>query len=117
MRNILKYLSISAIIIFASFWIFYISYYVLYQFDINITTNRHMHHFMAGIYNPYVYVVCFIKPNNSKNLIKLACLVYVSVCFLWEIGQSLFYSRGIQFDQLLFDALGIILFYLCKKFL
>ena len=123
MKRILRFLIQSIVIIVISFSAFYILYYIcLALFDINIIQHRHMHHFIAGAYCPYLYSIGYMyflgyKENkeNVKESIKTGCYVYIILCIGWECSEAIFHARGIQLNQLLFDFLGITLLYYIKR--
>lgn len=103
MKKVLKFLIQSIIIIVISFSAFYILYYIcLALFGIDIIHHRHMHHFIAGTYWPYLYISIFGYKTNKKNIKKSAktgCYVYIIFCIGWETFQAISRSRGIQFDR------------------
>jgi hypothetical protein len=95
---------------------YYITYYMLWHIDVDIMKERIPHHFLAGVYVPYVFYAIY-NIKHKKASLWLPFVTYLAVCVLWESGQAIMYEREIQTHQLLFDMIGIGVGYNIKHLL
>jgi len=95
--------------------LYYVIYYTLWHLNVDIMDNRRPHHFLAGVYFPFIFYVIFNIKHERENKLWLCCIIYLIVCLLWESGQTMIYERAIQKDQLFFDTIGIGVGYILRR--
>ncbi|PID35030.1 MAG: hypothetical protein CR971_00175 [candidate division SR1 bacterium] len=95
-----------------SFFAFWFISYAVYDFGIDLLKNRYIHHFMAGMYGPYLLLLAGRKLESTSY----PFITYLAVCLVWESGQYLLIDgHCFQWDQLFWDITGIIVIFLLSK--